>query len=778
MRPSRWYRLFLLVVLAFSLLFGTIPAQASSPQLGGQDGPLPSNIQAFLSVTRSDSTSNLLAGILAIAAGPDHTCALTIEGGVKCWGANSSGQLGNDTTTSRWVPVDVIGLSSGVQAIAAGSRYTCALTTGDAVKCWGANWAGQLGDGTNSDRWTPIDVIGLSSDVQAIAAGSRHTCALSTSGAVKCWGDNSSGQLGDGSTTSPVLPVDVSGLDSNVQAIAAGASHTCALTVGGAVKCWGDNAAGQLGDGTTDGRLTPVDVSGLSNGVQAVTVGDSHTCASVTGGTVKCWGSNGSGRLGDGTTTDHATPVDVSGLNDVQAIVAGADHTCALTTGGAVKCWGANWAGQLGDGATADQWTPIDANGVNSDMQAIAAGAAHTCALTTGGGVKCWGWNRSGQLGNGMTEDRWIPVDVSGLSSGVQAIAAGAGHNCALTAGGGVECWGWNEYGQLGDGTTIYQRGPAGVDGMTSGIEAIAAGGRYTCALTASGGVKCWGANELGQVGDGTTTDRWTPVNVSGLSSGVQAIAAGGRHTCALTLSGGVKCWGVNDAGQLGDGSTTNRLTPVNVSGLSNSIQAIAAGTNHTCALTIGGGVKCWGQNSAGQLGDGTSINRSTPVDVSGLTAGVQAIAAGAFHTCVLTTGGTVKCWGANWAGQLGDGTTSYHWTPADVSGLPSDVTGIIAGFDHSCALAANAVKCWGQNNSGQVGDGTIVNRLTPVNVSGMSTSIQALGAGERHTCALTTDGRVKCWGWNVVGQLGIDSDWTPADVIVGSPLFLPTVAQ
>ena len=348
---------------------------------------------------------------------------------------------------------------------------------------------------------------------------------------------------------------------------------------------------------------------------------------------------------------------------------------------------------------------------------AIAAGNSHTCALTTSGGVKCWGANWSGQLGDGTWASWDTPVDVIGLGSGVRAIAAGGSHTCALTAGGSVKCWGSNGSGQLGDGTTMWRATPVDVSGLGSGVVAIAAGGWHTCALTMGGGVKCWGWNYYGQLGDGTTTDRTTPVDVSGLGSGVVAIAAGNDHTCALTAGGGVKCWGLNGSGQLGDGTTTNRNMPVDVSGLGSGVSAIAAGDRHTCALTAGGGVKCWGSNLYGQLGDGTTTSRNMPVDVSGFASGVVAIAAGGFHTCALTAGGGVKCWGGNWYGQLGDGTTRSRTTPMDVAELWSGVSATAAGESHTCAIRAAGVKCWGANLYGQLGDGELGYSTVPVDV-------------------------------------------------------------
>jgi alpha-tubulin suppressor-like RCC1 family protein len=249
--------------------------------------------------------------------------------------------------------------------------------------------------------------------------------------------------------------------------------------------------------------------------------------------------------------------------------------------------------------------TAVEVSGLSSGVSAIAAGEWHTCGLTTKGGLKCWGGNGWGQLGDGTTEIRLTAVDVGGLGSGVSAIATGRIHTCALTTSGGLKCWGNNASGQLGDGTTTYSSIRVDVSGLSSGVGAIAAGAAHTCALTSSGGVKCWGYNAFGQLGDGTRTNRLTAVDVVGLGSGVTAIAAGANHTCALTTAGGVKCWGDNFYGQLGDGTTTVRLTAMDVVGLSNGVSAIALGQDFTCALTTGGGVKCWGSHENGQLGIG-----------------------------------------------------------------------------------------------------------------------------------------------------------------------------
>jgi alpha-tubulin suppressor-like RCC1 family protein len=350
-----------------------------------------------------------------LAVGTAHSCAIATGGWVLCWGRNQKGQLGDGTTSDRAVPGTVGGLSGGVVAVTAGTAHSCAVTSGGAVRCWGYNSAGQLGDGTTADRWAPVTVTGLESGVVAVVAGGFHTCALTDGGAVRCWGYNSSGQLGDGSTTDKWTPVAVSGLASGVRAVAAGAFHTCALLNSGAVKCWGYNSYGQLGDGSAEARSLPVQVVGLANGVTGIAAGYSHTCAAISGGAVKCWGSNSNGQLGDGTTTDRPLPVPVAGLGVATMVTAGNYHSCAVTSGGGLQCWGFNAAGRLGDGTTADRWSPVGVSGLASGIAAVYAGGEHTCALTNGGAAECWGENASGQLGDGTTTVRLTPTATNGL---------------------------------------------------------------------------------------------------------------------------------------------------------------------------------------------------------------------------------------------------------------------------------------------------------------------------------------------------------------------------
>jgi alpha-tubulin suppressor-like RCC1 family protein len=706
--------------------------------------------------------------VLAVDAGETSSCGLDAAGAAFCWGSNHRGELGDGTTTNSLLPVAVargelpsdaafttvtvagehacaltqagrpycwgsghvredggsVPVAVGDRAftmVTAGGSHTCGLTAGGAAYCWGSNWTGQLGDGTTTLRTEPVAVstAGLPAGTAftALSAGDQHTCGVARSGVVYCWGDNEEGELGDSTHTFRLTPVAVAIEGKTFSAVAAGEQFTCAVTVSGTPYCWGYSISGRTGPNdwapaNDFARFWPA-----APAFTSVTAGRAHACGLTRAGAAYCWGWNGEGQLGDSTIEQRLASAVQVGAGGVTfaSLSAGLEFTCGLTTTRTAYCWGANRWGQLGNGTTTNPAVPTPVTR-ELGFAALATGNNHTCGLTTAGAAYCWGRNVRGQVGDGTWVARSTPVAVAPGTTFTKIIA-GDDHSCGLAATGAVHCWGWNFRGQLGNLSGENEPAPVAVvrGDLPAGtvFTALTAGDTHTCGLAGTGVVYCWGGNRSGQLGDDTTTDRPTPAAVSdtGLPGGTRftAVAAAGLHTCALATTGVAYCWGLNDSGQLGDGTTSSRLTPVAVAGP--RFATIAAGHWDTCGLTAAGAAYCWGGNRAGQLGDGTMTDRTSPTVVS-----MSNVPAGKFvsiqptwtHTCALTADGKAYCWAADSAGELGGAENYPGLGPAPVT-MPAGVAfaDLALGYEHSCARStANVAYCWGQNEDAQLGMG------------------------------------------------------------------------
>lgn len=376
--------------------------RGSPPNLAGEAGavPVPAPTLAPPPLPFPRETGN-------VAAGGNHSCALSADGRAACWGSNDEGQLGDGSFEMRATPGSVEG-DFVFSQVSTGLKHTCGVTTAYEIVCWGANGAGELGDGTTRSRTAPVRLNSTAS-FRLVRAGREHTCALSSTRSVFCWGSNASGQLGDGTRTTRSSPVAVS-LPGAAAALAVGWNHTCAITSDGAAWCWGSNEYGQLGDGTTTTRLSPTRVR-LEEAAVSVAAGASHSCAVAANGQAFCWGRSNAGQLGSGTFSDATTPRPVSAQVPFAAVTAGSVHSCAVGRDGSSWCWGRNTYGQLGDGTTTDRSVPVQVR-VISRVTSLDAGAAHTCASTGARDSYCWGYNVSGQVGRGDRDNSPSPFKV------------------------------------------------------------------------------------------------------------------------------------------------------------------------------------------------------------------------------------------------------------------------------------------------------------------------------------------------------------------------------
>ncbi len=734
----------------------------------------------------------------AITASTFHVCALHENGEVSCWGGGFFGQLGTDEEIIdgfSTTPVKTAGISDAT-AISAGNSYTCALHETGEITCWGTNVFGQLGNGEaldTSNSRTPVEVIFSTTAGPApvapnydIAAGNNHTCTLND-GKVWCWGRNLHGQLGNGesgATAHSSTPVEVEGITDAV-AVGAGWEHTCVVHATGEVSCWGDDSSGELGNGVTVNSIpSPVKVIGVDDAID-VTAGHWHTCALHESGEVSCWGSNHDGQLGnDDMGVDSAVPVSVIGISDAVSVSASGEHTCAVHATGEVSCWGDNWRGELGSGESdgesevgMESSVPVKVSGVSGAVE-VASGFDHNCALLESGKVSCWGHNDIGQVGNGkayidvVLDDSFIaePGEVDSLDDAI-SISSGNGFSCAVREAGGISCWGSNLLGQLGSGGAPVSPSPVSVAGIDDAI-GVATGVEHTCAVREGGAVYCFGLNIHGELGDGQR-DLYTSgqVKVAGIDDAA-SIFASRTHSCVLHSNGEISCWGRNWKGSTGDAATGDAPpVPIKIDGIDNATY-LATGDLLSCAILESGRITCWGgivtndfiENEDGQISPIPTIppipQWLSPLDLESF----KKLTVGGSHLCILDQDNIISCVGVNLFGQLGKGEfgDTLNFELASVSNI-DDAIDISVGSQHSCALhESGEISCWGRNHFGQLGTGEAQvgsHSAVPQRVIGITDAIAVAASTTNITCALHENGEVSCWGQNDFGELGTNAD-------------------
>lgn len=664
-----------------------------------------------------------------------------------------------------------------VPDLATGGAQTCATQPDGSLWCWGSNGYGQLGIGTTAAQTSPMQVLAPSGGnaVAEVSAGQNHTCLRMNNGSLFCWGRNDSGQLGDGNTTQRVSRAYVSTLGYTVVEVSAGYDHTCARTTGGKLFCWGSNARGQLGIGTDPSpRTTPTLVTLPGNAVAAeVTTGTYFTCARSTDGSLYCWGDNTFGQLGLGDLTQRTSPVQVPLAIQKSppifppvavkfaGVSAGERHTCAMSTDHKLWCWGYGSYGQLGNGTSGYSTSPQQVTVLGANVAQLSAGHYHTCARESDNTLWCWGDNRAGELGIGNAPNQLNPIQVSALGATVAEVSAGNGYTCAHKTDGTLWCSGSNGSGQLGDGTTTDRSTPVKVAALTAAIAEVSVGYEYSCARKTDGTIWCWGDNSAGQLGDGTTLHHATPVKVQAPGVIFAEVAAHSHHTCARTMDGRLFCWGDNSLDQLGIGNATPQLTPVQVSALGNSVAAVAVGEESTCASKGDGTLWCWGANEFGQLGLGSWGGLlPNPTQVKGLNPylAILDVSIGLGTTCAVEGDGTLWCWGLDDFGQIGVGNIGDgRATPTQVTAI-SNITKVSGNIRNTCAIDLSLkLYCWGDNSTGQLGGGNLwAEQATPLQVPAQANGYIDVSTGYSHTCARTADNGLWCWGDNSCGQLGI----------------------
>jgi len=641
-----------------------------------------------------------------VSAGYAHTVAVKKDGTLWVWGYNGSGQLGDGSTTRKLIPTQENSASMEWNQASAGHYHTVATKSNGTLWAWGLNNYGQLGDGTTSNRLVPTQEDSISTEWSQVSTGDYHTVATKSDGTLWAWGYNNVGQLGDSTRTNKTIPIQESTSAEDWSAISAGSYHTVALKNNGTLWGWGDNTYGQLGDGSTTANSNPIQEITNAEDWSAISAGSYHTVALKSNGTLWAWGYNSHGQLGDGSMINNSSPIQESTrTEDWSAISAGSSHTVALKSNGTLWAWGDNRYGQLGDGTIINHNIPQQENSKDILWSIISAGSLHTVALKNNGTLWAWGRNDYGQLGNNSTTNSSSSLiqEITGAEDW-SVVSAGNGQTMALKNNGTLWVWGRNDYGQLGDGSTTNSSSPIQEITGAEDWSVISAGDLHTVALKSNGTLWAWGRNDYGQLGDGSTTNSSSPIQEITGAEDWSDISAGAYHTVALKSNGTLWAWGYNRFGELGDGSTIDSSNPIQeITGVEDW-SGISAGAYHTVALKSNGSLWAWGYNKYGRLGDGSTTDSSSPVQESTGAKDWSVVSAGSSHTVALKSNGTLWAWGCNGDGQLGDGSGTNSTTPVQESSSSENWSAISTG-SHTVALKNNGTLwAWGYNRYGQLG--------------------------------------------------------------------------
>ncbi len=691
-----------------------------------------------------------------ISAGGFHTLLIKPDGTLWAWGSNSYGQIGAPLPGGQSATEAVKVPGDKWVTVSAGKAHSLAIKADGTLWAWGWAEVGQLGIGDTPYKSVSNPVqVGTDNRWVAVSAGGYHSLAIKSDGTLWAWGENTQGQVGIGDVLERIV-YSPRQIGTGFRTVSAGGRHSLAIGFKNRLYAWGANGSGQLGSGDNTNVDHPVALWYLEQ-CRMVSAGEDHTLAITDSGTLWAWGANGSGQLAQPIISSWNTPLQLGTGNNWVTVSAGNESSFAVTGDGNLHAWGKNSDGQLGIGNTINTSNLFQIGLVNAGWNnvclTVSAGDGHTHAIKADGTL--WGWGAALLVGDGTAYSRHSPVQTGSNSRQIEALAGGF-HSLAIRSNGTLWAWGRNDYSQIGDSSTTDRNSPVQI-GTDNSWRTASSGGFHNLAIKSDGTLWAWGRNNHGQLGDGILwAYRNTPFQV-GTDNNWMAVSSGYEHSLAIKSDGTLWTWGANNSGQLGNGTTIEVHYPYNI--VTSPYYdypwcSVSAGNWHSLGwnyddLNVG-----WGSNNHGQVGDGTTTERHSPVDVSDIYSEMR-FYAGGYHSLAIDDG-ILWAWGQNNYGQLGDGSTADRHSPVQIF---SNVVDASAGGEHSLAVVWDGtLRAWGRNDYGQLGDGTWLTKTTLVQIGSDGKWVKVSGGGY-HSLGVKSDGTLWAWGYNNHGQLGVGNN-------------------
>jgi len=724
-------------------------------------------------VNRSSPVQNFAGGNnwIFVSAGKNMPAAgVKSDGTLWTWGYNTLGALGINTEgyyTSVSSPIQTIAYGTTWSNVSVGNSTVFATKSDGTLWSWGANYFGLLGDNTTTHRSSPVQVVGFATTWSSVSVGAGHAAGIKKDGTLWLWGLNTQGQLGDNTVVHRSSPVQIVGGGTTWAQISCGEYHTAAVKTDGRLWCWGANSLGNvnrgcLGDNTVIHRSSPVQTVAFGTNWKQVSCSAYHTSAIKQDGTWWNWGDNTNGQLGDNTTTFRSSPIQTTayGYNWL-TVSAGSNHTMAIQKDYSLWGTGFNNYGSLGTNETASKSSPIQVIGTGNWF-VVSAGEYVTLGLrygdyppftptpapaytpqpipTSNGYIFSWGNNSAGQLGTNSTTSTSSPVQTVASSDNWKQATAGNIFSVVVKSDGSMWSFGSNSFGQLGDNTLTNRSSPVQTMAYGTTWKQIGAGYNHAAGVKSDGTLWIWGNNTNGRLGDNSIVHRSSPVQTVGAATNWIQVFCGDSHTGASKNDASLWCWGNNSNGQLGDDSITHRSSPVQTIAVGTNWKYLSCGKNHTAGLKIDGTLWLWGNNSYGQLGDNSITHRSSPVQTTAYGSNWSRVSCGSNMTVAVKSNGTLWCWGKNGNYELGDNTANNRSSPVQTAVYGTNWVSCMGGYNHTMAINSNNyLYAWGKNTFGQIGDNSIATRAYPVIISYDTLKFQDVFSGPTANHTLTT---------------------------------------